>query len=103
YMKISDCVTDARSLGGRRFMKQMLIAGVPIHFEERFTRTQQGELLESRSEPGSALQYTKTMRLEKAGDNCTRLHVLFSYNPPGGLIGHSVAKVLGFDPKTVLD
>jgi uncharacterized membrane protein len=103
YLRISDIVTAVRSHGGGRFTKEMTIGGVPLHFEERFTRTQQGELLESRSEPGSVLQYVKQMRFERVGDNRTRLHVLFSYNPPGGVVSHAVATVLGFDPKTVLD
>jgi uncharacterized membrane protein len=103
YMRISDMVTDVRSHGGGRFTKEMTIAGVPIHFEERFTRTQQGDLLESRSEPGSVLQYMKQMRFERIGSDHTRLHILFSYNPPGGVLTHAAATVLGFDPKTLLD
>jgi uncharacterized membrane protein/gas vesicle protein len=103
YLRISDIVTDARSLGGGRFTKEMTIGGIPFHFEERFTRTQQGELLESRSEPGSALQYMKQLRFERVGNDRTRLHILFSYNPPGGVVAHAVASVLGFDPKTLLD
>ena len=100
--RISDVVTKVDLHGGGRFTKHMTIGGMPIRFEERFTRAVPNEFISSRSEPGSVLQYMKEARFERAGDH-SRLHMLFSYNPPGGVVAHAVAGVLGFDPKTLLD
>jgi uncharacterized membrane protein len=102
YLLISDTIVELHHLGNDRFAKEMSVGGVRIHFEERITRKVPGELLESRSEPGSALAYMKQFRLEKSGGG-TRLNIFFSYNPPGGVVAHAVAGVLGFDPKTLLD
>ena len=102
YLLISDKVVEVQNLGGDRFTKEMSVGGVPVRLEERITRKVPNELVESRSEPNSALAYMKQLRLEKSGGG-TRLHILFSYNPPGGVMAHAVASVLGFDPKTLLD
>jgi len=103
YPRISDCVTNVELFGDGRFAKEMLIAGVPYRFEERFFRCEENRALESRSEPGSALCYCKQLGFEEAGDGCTRLHLHFSYHPPGGALGHAFASALGIDPKTILN
>jgi len=100
--RVSDVVTEVTMHGGGRFSKVMSIGGAQVRFEERFIETVPNELLRSRSEPGSAIQYDKEARFERDGGG-TRLIMRFSYNPPGGVVAHAAASVLGFDPKTVLD
>jgi uncharacterized membrane protein len=102
YPRISDSVANVEMFGDGRFAKDMLIAGVPYRFKERFCRCDENHVLESRSEPGSALAYFKQMVFEDAGGACTRLHLHFTYQPPGGAFGHAVATMLGIDPKTIL-
>ena len=36
-------------------------------------------------------------------DGTTRVDVQLSYNPPGGALGHLVAKLFGSDPKSEMD
>jgi uncharacterized membrane protein len=103
YPRISDCVANVEVFGDGRFAKDMLIAGVPYRFEERFYRCEENCALESRSEPGSAMHYCKQMMFGDAGDGWTRLNVHFSYHPPGGALGHAFASVLGIDPKSILN
>jgi len=103
YPRISDCVANVEIFGDGRFAKDMLIAGVLYRFEERFFRCDRNRVLDSRSEPGSAMHYCKQMGFEDAGDGWTRLHVHFSYHPPGGALGHAFASALGIDPKTILN
>lgn len=102
YMRVSDVVTNVDVFGDGRFAKDMMIAGVPVHFEERFIRSEKDSLLETRSEPGSALKYYKQMCFESMGNDRTRVHLQFTYHPLGGVLGHATATMFGFDPKTVL-
>ncbi len=103
YTRISDCVANVELFGDGRFAKDMLIAGVPYRFEERFFRCERNSVLESRSEPGSALSYCKQMMFEDASDGWTKLHLHFNYHPPGGALGHAFASMLGIDPKSILN
>jgi uncharacterized membrane protein len=48
------------------------------------------------------VENTGRVRFEEDGDG-TRVHVLIKYDPPGGVIGHAVAKVFGTDPKSEMD
>src|SRR5438045_2856973 len=64
YPRISDCIANVELFGDGRFAKDMLIAGVPYRFEERFFRCEENRVLESRSEPGSAMCYCKQMGFE---------------------------------------
>ncbi len=43
------------------------------------------------------------MRFEPNADGSTRMHILMSYNPPGGALGHVLATIFGSDPKSVMD
>jgi uncharacterized membrane protein len=55
-----------------------------------------------RSEPGSPVQHAGSVRFdEQAGG--TRVTVRLSYHPPAGALGHTVASLLGCDPKHDLD
>jgi len=48
------------------------------------------------------MRFSKQLCFEATGDTRTRVHLHFSYSPPGGVIGHSIARVLGCDAKNVL-
>ncbi|HMC15678.1 MAG TPA: hypothetical protein VKI18_08610, partial [Albitalea sp.] len=43
-----------------------------------------------------------TVRFDEEGEG-TRVSVQMSYDPPGGAVGHAVAKLLGRDPKREID
>jgi len=102
YMRVSDVVTNVEIFGDGRFAKDMTIAGMTVHFEERTVRSEKDRLLESHSEPRSALRFCKHLCFEGQGDNQTRLHMRFTYHPPGEAIGHAIARLFGIDAKTVL-
>jgi uncharacterized membrane protein len=102
YLRISDVVTDVKVFGDGRFSKDMAIAGIPVHFEERFVCCEPPHLIETRSEPASAVEYSKQLRFEESGHGRTRVHLHFTYHPLGGTIGHAVASAFGIDAKSVL-
>jgi uncharacterized membrane protein len=77
-------------------------AGSHIEWDAQITERVRPELLAWRSEPGSPLQHAGRVRFEEAGDG-TRVTLQMSYSPPGGALGHTLAALLGHDPKHVLD
>ncbi len=42
-------------------------------------------------------------KLESVGTNATRVTLRLAYAPPGGILGHEVARLFGADPKHELD
>lgn len=103
YLWLSDTVTDVTDLGAGRFAKDMLIGGMPVHFEERFTTIEPHVLIETRSLPRSAIQYMKSMWFEQTSPRRTSVVLNFAYQPPAGLVGHRAAEAMGVDPKTILE
>jgi uncharacterized membrane protein len=102
WMRVSDVVTNVEVFDDGRFAKTLLIAGVPLRFEERFVRSEENRLIETQSEPSSVMKFDKHMTLEEVGDGCTRLRMSFHYHPPGGTMGHAIASLFGIDAKSVL-
>jgi uncharacterized membrane protein len=103
WLRVSDSVTDVEVFDEGRFAKTMLVGGIPMRFEERFVRCKDKCLLESESEPGSAMKFCKQMKFEEIESGCTRVRMSFYYHPPGGTLGHAVATVFRIDAKTLLD
>jgi uncharacterized membrane protein len=102
WMRVSDVVTNVEVFDDGRFAKTLLIAGIPLRFEERFVHCKDNCLIETKSEPSSVMKFSKHMTLEEMGNGCTRLRMSFHYHPPGGRIGHAIASAFGIDAKTVL-
>jgi uncharacterized membrane protein len=100
---ISDKVQEVRAEGNDRFVKSVALpGGITVHLAERFHCVQPEECICSRSEPDSLLQYEKKMNFE-ADENRTRVHLQFSYSPPGGVMGYAAAATLGMDAKSFFD
>jgi len=102
WMRVSDIVTKVEVFDDGRFAKTLLIAGVPLRFEERFVRCKENRLIETESEPSSVMKFDKHMMLEEIGNSSTRVRLSFHYHPPGGTLGDAVASVFGIDAKSVL-
>ncbi len=79
------------------------IAGVPLKWTGSIIRRIPERLIEWRSLPGSAVENHGVVRLDPGKDGHTRVHIQMSYQPPAGLLGHALASLLGFDPKSLLD
>jgi hypothetical protein len=101
WIRVSDVCTNVEVFDDSRFAKTLLIAGIPLRFEERFVQCKENCLIETESEPGSAMKFDKHMTLEEVNQG-TRLRVSFHYHPPGGALGDAVASAFGIDAKTVL-
>ena len=96
-------VIEVRYIGGDRYhWKVEGPAGVPVEWDSELLNVVENREMTWRSVEGSAVQNTGRIRFEEDGDG-TRVHVLIKYQPPGGVVGHAVAKVFGTDPASEMD
>jgi uncharacterized membrane protein len=96
-------VREVRYLGGDRY--HWVVdgpAGVPAEWDSELLNVVENREMTWRSVEGSQVENTGRVRFERDGDG-TRVHVQLKYSPPGGVIGHAVAKAFGVDPKTEMD
>ena len=77
--------------------------GVPVEWDAVITRDVPNELLAWKSVEGASVESAGMVRFSPNEDGTTSVEVKFSYNPPGGAIGHAIAALLGLDPKTIMD
>jgi uncharacterized membrane protein/osmotically-inducible protein OsmY len=78
-------------------------AGVPVAFDVEITSAIPNRLIAWRTLEGSTVSHSGAVRFEPDGPRRTRAHIQMSYVPPAGLVGHSMAALLGVDAKTSLD
>ena len=96
-------VIEVRYMGGDRYhWKVEGPAGVPVEWDAELLNVVENREMTWRSVEGSTVQNTGRVRFEEDGDG-TRVHVLIKYQPPGGIIGHAVAKAFGSDPASEMD
>jgi uncharacterized membrane protein len=77
--------------------------GVSVNWDAVITRQEENKLLSWRSEPGATVASAGTVHFTANAEGGTQVQVQMSYNPPVGAIGHSVAALLGSDPKAKMD
>jgi len=75
---------------------------VPIEWDAELLNVVENREMTWRSVEGSEVHNTGRVRFEEDGDG-SRVHVLIKYQPPGGVIGHAVAKAFGTDPASEMD
>jgi uncharacterized membrane protein len=77
-------------------------AGTVVEFESQITRSEPARVLCWQTLPDQPFEHDGMVRLDEVGGR-TRVHVQVRYHPPGGRLGHTLAHVLGWDPKRRLD
>ena len=78
-------------------------AGTSVSWDARVTRRRENEELAWASGEGTPVQNAGTVHFAPAEDGGTQIDIQMSYNPPAGAAGHSVAQLLGYDPKSLMD
>jgi uncharacterized membrane protein len=78
-------------------------AGVPVEFDAEVSVWVPNRVFGWRTIEGSPVAHAGLVRFEPIEDGRTRVDIRMSYNPPGGWLGHGVAKAFGVDPKSSLD
>jgi uncharacterized membrane protein len=76
--------------------------GAPITFDAELTRFEPPHLIAWQTLPGQRIEHAGRVRFDPAEDG-TRLDICMTYRPPAGVIGHAIAHLLGWDPKTRID
>jgi uncharacterized membrane protein len=77
-------------------------AGIPVSWDAEVTNCVRNELLAWRSLPGSTVQTEGAVRFDSENGG-TRVGIRMFYKPPGGVIGHYLAALLGADAKQDMD
>lgn len=96
-------VREVRYIGGDRFHWTVDgPAGVPVEWDAELLNVSDNREMTWRSVEGSEVEHTGRVRFEPDGAG-SRVHVQMRYAPPGGVIGHAIAKAFGTDPKSEMD
>jgi uncharacterized membrane protein len=97
-------VREVRDLGrGRSHWIVAGPAGLPVEWNAVITEFQPARVIAWKSEPGSVVANAGIIRFDPNESGGTRVNIRLSYNPPGGAMGHAVARVFGADPKHEMD
>ncbi|MDQ3944311.1 MAG: BON domain-containing protein, partial [Actinomycetota bacterium] len=78
-------------------------AGTALRWDAQVTERIPNQVFAWKTCPGQAIQHSGIVRFEPVGSDTTRISIPRSYNPIAGAAGHTVARVLGADPKRRLD
>ncbi|MEO7741356.1 MAG: SRPBCC family protein [Usitatibacter sp.] len=96
-------VREVRYLGSDRFHWAVDgPAGIPVEWDSELLNVSENREMTWRAVEGSDVDHTGRVRFEPDATG-TRVHVQLKYAPPGGVIGHAVAKAFGVDPKSEMD
>lgn len=71
--------------------------GAPLEWDAELVEKEPGERLTWRTLSG-AVVHAGTVRFEVVDARTTRVHVRMAYSPPAGVVGHTIASLLGQDP-----
>jgi uncharacterized membrane protein len=77
-------------------------AGSQVEFEAETITYEPDRMIAWRTLPGQPVEHDGKVRFEEMPGG-TRVHVLVTYRPPGGIVGHAIAHILGWDPKARMD
>lgn len=78
-------------------------AGADVEWRARVVERRPQELLSWESLPGSGIDTHGSVRFENGIDGGSRIHVRMSYHPPGGGLGHVVARLFHDDPRSAMN
>src|SRR3954470_24835647 len=96
-------VREVRYQGGDRY--HWVVdgpAGTPVEWDSELLNVVENREMTWRSVEGSQVDNTGRVRFEQDGAG-SRVSVQRRYMPPGGALGHVVAKAFGVDPKSHMD
>jgi len=104
FSRIMSHVQEVKRTGENRFRWTVSgPAGTLASWESRITELVPNQLLAWRSAPGSLIRNAGIIRFESTDDGGTRIHLLMSYHPPAGAVGHALATLFGVGPKNALN
>jgi uncharacterized membrane protein len=78
-------------------------AGMKVEWDADLTKFVPNEAIGWRSVEGSSIANAGIIRFDTNPDGSTRVDIKLSYNPPGGALGHLLARIFGADAKSEMD
>jgi len=78
-------------------------AHTTLSFEAETIELEPDRVLAWKTLPNQQIEHEGRVRFETIDDATTRVTVRVSYRPPGGVLGHAIAHILGWDPKSRMD
>jgi len=76
--------------------------GLPLTFDTMITRIETLREIAWQTPPDQPIRHAGVVRFEPTKDG-TRVHIDLTYRPPGGVVTHAIAHLLGWDPKARID
>jgi uncharacterized membrane protein len=77
-------------------------AGTKVEFEAQITAFEPDRAIAWKTLANQPIEHEGRVRFEEVPDG-TRVHVQMTYHPPGGIVGHAIGHILGWDPKRRMD
>jgi uncharacterized membrane protein len=77
--------------------------GTRFEWEAQVTTQVPNERLAWKTIEGASVESQGEVSFRATSRDTTRVDVRMSYRPPGGAVGHAIAKLLGADPKAQMD
>jgi uncharacterized membrane protein len=78
-------------------------AGIPVEWSAEIKEQIPNRLIRWESVPGSVVKHAGTIQFEANHHGGTRVDIKLAYNPVLGAVGHTLARLLGADPKSEMD
>jgi uncharacterized membrane protein len=78
-------------------------AGAKTEFEAETTEMSPDRVIAWRTLEEQPIEHTGRITFEQIDEGSTRVFVTMTYKPPAGVVGHAVAHILGWDPKSRMD
>lgn len=104
YPRFTESVLSVRKIADDRYRETVRgPARTALTLEVVVTRAIPGEFLAWKSGPGSEVKFAGQSRFDATSEGGTRVHTRLSYNPPGGVLTHSAARLTGLDPQAFLE
>lgn len=97
-------VTGPRDdVGGRTHWEVDGPAGAKVSWDAEITEFERNRLVSWKTIEGDPIRHAGTMCFDRSHDGTVRVDIHMTYNPPGGVAGHAIAKLLARDPKRQTD
>lgn len=77
--------------------------GISMSWDAQVTRRDPERAVAWKTLPGAVVEHAGIIHFTRAGDDATRIQIRMSYNPPAGAIGHALLRLLGSDPRRMMD
>jgi uncharacterized membrane protein len=97
-------IKEVKNIGeGRSHWKVRGPAGAEMEWEARVVRQVPNQEISWESDEGSQVKNTGVVKFRRNPDGGTRVTIHWNYTPPAGMIGHTVASLMGSNPKQAMD